>query len=335
MKRFFTRSWLLLSLLAPFGAWAMPYSSLVVFGDSLSDAGNVSLGTGGAIPGAPYFAGRFSNGPNYADDLAVRLGLSNAPSLAGGADYAFGGARTNSHFLGSNFGILGQVNGFVGGLPPADPNALYVVFGGANDIQDAISASLSSGLAAGQSMALAAADNIGSAVQSLAADGALKFLVPNTPNLALVPRVSELGSAAVSAIATNLALLFNNALANKLDALQFNLGIDITRFDTFSVLQDVVDHPGDFGISNVADRCYTGDDLNFSGGGTICANPDQYLFWDGIHPTAQMHQILASGMARALGIPEPGTVFLLLLGLGAIAYARAVTRRGFSPSRLG
>jgi outer membrane lipase/esterase len=322
-----------LSLLVPFGAWAMPYSSLVVFGDSLSDAGNVSLATAGTVPGAPYFAGRFSNGPNYADDLAVRLGLSNAPSLAGGTDYAFGGARTNSQFISPSFGILGQVNGFVSSTPMADPNALYVVFGGANDIQDAIGASVSSGLGTGQSMVLAAVANIGSALQSLAADGALKFLVPNTPNLALVPRVSELGIPPVSAIATNLALLFNSALASELDTLQVNLGIDITRFDTFSVLQDVADHPADYGISNVTDRCYTGDDINFSGGGAICASPDQYLFWDGIHPTAQMHAVLAAGMARALGIPEPGTMLLLLLGLCAITYARIVTRRGFGSGR--
>ena len=45
---------------------AHAYSSLFVFGDSLSDVGNVFLATGGQQPASPYANGQFSNGPIWA-----------------------------------------------------------------------------------------------------------------------------------------------------------------------------------------------------------------------------------------------------------------------------
>ena len=76
-------------------ASAAPYTGLVVFGDSLSDVGNDTIVTGGTFPGPAYYQGRFSNGVNYVDDLAAKLGLpAPTPSVAGGTDYAYGGART-------------------------------------------------------------------------------------------------------------------------------------------------------------------------------------------------------------------------------------------------
>ena len=57
---------------------------------------------------------------------------------------------------------------------------------------------------------------------------------------------------------------------------------------------------------------------------TVCANPDEYLFWDGVHPTARTHEILAREMKRAL-IAEPGT--LVLLGLGLLVIGLVHRRR--------
>src|SRR6478672_780719 len=111
-----TMSWIRLSVLVvlwigvtdPPG-FAGPYTGLIVFGDSLSDTGNDAIATRGAIPGPPYAQGRFSNGPNYVDELAQNLGLSSTPSLAGGTNSAFGGARTNRQSLNPAFSILNQV----------------------------------------------------------------------------------------------------------------------------------------------------------------------------------------------------------------------------------
>jgi phospholipase/lecithinase/hemolysin len=76
---------------------AADFSAMYVFGDSLSDVGNVYLGSSGSEPASPYVGGQFSNGPVWVQDLAARLGLpALTPSLAGGTDYAFGGATTGS-----------------------------------------------------------------------------------------------------------------------------------------------------------------------------------------------------------------------------------------------
>ena len=69
------------------------YSNLYAFGDSYCDVGNIYLATHGLEPAAPYYQGRFSNGPIWLDHVAGFLGLPFKPALEpGGTDYAFGGA---------------------------------------------------------------------------------------------------------------------------------------------------------------------------------------------------------------------------------------------------
>src|SRR5271154_6437922 len=75
---------------------ASAYSTIFAFGDSLSDAGNASIISAGSNPPSPpYVGGHFSNGPTWVEDLSVGLGLGGLkPSLAGGTDFAIGGATT-------------------------------------------------------------------------------------------------------------------------------------------------------------------------------------------------------------------------------------------------
>ncbi len=68
------------------------YDNLIVFGDSYCDVGNIFALTGGAEPAAPYYNGRFSNGPIWLDHVAGFLGVPLKASALGGTDYAFGGA---------------------------------------------------------------------------------------------------------------------------------------------------------------------------------------------------------------------------------------------------
>ena len=80
-------------LLVLFTGPASAFSALYAFGDSLTDTGNVYLAAPG-VPLAPYYNGRFSNGPLWVEGLANNLGLSINPSVGGGTNYAFGGAVT-------------------------------------------------------------------------------------------------------------------------------------------------------------------------------------------------------------------------------------------------
>jgi|SRR5262245_40327239 len=311
------------------------YTNVFFFGDSLTDTGNVNEqyklinpkppGFPAVVPGPPYDpGGRASNGPLYADRLAERLGFDATASLRGGDNYAFGGARTRyeSPFGPPFLGIRDQVNTFISRPGAADSGALYVVWGGANNLQDILLGRTTDLLgnpipSVGQTIG-----DLSSMISDLYGEGARSFLVPNLPNLGLVPRVRELGPLAQGQ-AQLLTTAFDTGLNNALDGLEATLaGIDIIRFDVSSVFNAIVANPPAFGFSNVTNRCYTGDDLTFTGGGTVCANPATFLFWDGIHPTTTAHQLLGDLMLAALAVPEPNVIALLALGLGLMSVRR-------------
>lgn len=314
-------------------ALALPYSNVYVFGDSLSDVGNVQNVYGGlphpppapaVIPGAPYdSAGRASNGPIYVDALAQGLGFSATPSTTGGNVYAYGGARTRYQTMGPSFlGILDQIAQFRANPGDADANALYVVWGGANNLQDIITGKTTDALGNPVPNLAETVADIASGILGLYDEGARRFLIPNAPDLALTPRISEYGLPA-QAGAHMLSLAFNAALSGVLQQLDAaHTDLDIVAFDTYALLNDVIGNPAARGITNTTERCYTGDDLGFSGGGSVCANPDSYLFWDGIHPTSHTHGILGQAMLETLGVPEPGSLPLIAVAIMAIGALR-------------
>src|SRR5689334_16132613 len=122
---------------------AGPFANMVVFGDSLSDIGNISQATPFLIqpktPGPYYWNGRFSNGPIYDETLATGLGLpALVNSAAGGTDYAYGGALTTGSPFPDNLVVKDvddQVNQYTSSHN-GTANTLYVVFAGANDLID-------------------------------------------------------------------------------------------------------------------------------------------------------------------------------------------------------
>ena len=160
------------------------YDNLYVFGDSYCDVGNLFLATGGAEPAAPYYNGRFSNGPLWVDHVAGFLGVPLKPSLLTGTDYAFAGAWVTEAVPipgGSIPSVPQQVRMYLaqhGGK--ADPNALYVLEGGGNDIL---------GTTTGSPEALAYQIALGIATSELLLRqaGARHFVIPDLLNVALLP----------------------------------------------------------------------------------------------------------------------------------------------------
>lgn len=273
------------------------------------------------IPGPPYDPeGRASNGPLYADVLAQGLGFDALASERGGNNFAFGGARTRYQLYGAPYlGIEAQVRAFTSRPGPADPGALYVVWGGTNNLQDIFGGRETD--AAGQPIPDLAGtlSDIDDMLQRLYDEGARHLLVPNAPDLGLAPRVRQRGPEAQAA-ATQLVRRYNAGLSLLLDSFSAtHADADVHRFDSFSFLDRIVRHGADFGFLNTTDPCYTGDDVGFTGGGSVCSNPDTYIFWDSIHPTTRVHALLGQAMLSA--IPEPSSVTLMAIGLLAVMWA--------------
>jgi phospholipase/lecithinase/hemolysin len=284
------------------------YSDLVVFGDSLSDTG-ILFSKIGQPPSPPYYAGRASNGPLAVEYLASSLN-------AGLTNFAEGGATTgltNIYDPGGSVGLVGmlsEVNNYQSTVSTADPTALYILWGGADDFANI------TGLGAGQNAATMAANNLAGEVSTLASLGAKNFLVPNLPDLALIPSVSSQGSAAMF-LAHAITLDFNGKLANALADMRSQTNANIIAFDTFLAVNAVVANPSGFGFTNVTDSC-------LSVSLVPCANPDQYLFWDQNHPTTYAHQLLGDQFAATV-VPLPAAIWLFgsgLLGLIGVARGR-------------
>lgn len=304
---------------------ASPYSGLVVFGDSLSDSGNNAALITGALGGVPqlpitsdgYYskypslAGTYSNGPVWTQYLAQSLGLTLAPSVLGGTNYAFGGAQTGTDgdeplAPGFPFSMRRQLDWYLGASGnAADPNALYIVAGGGNNVRAALEAIAGGADAAAVGAATVAgyAADMAGLVADLKLAGAQHVLVLNTPNFGLTPLAGAMG---VGTEATALSWNMNDALATALS------GSGAAVFDMFGFMTQAVAAGAASGFSNWTNAC---------GAAANACDVDTALFWDGIHPTARGHQQLAAAVL-ATAVPEPATVLLFAAGLAVIALVR-------------
>lgn len=297
-------------------AAAPSFTDLVIFGDSLSDTGNLSIASGGFYPKAgttqPYFGGRFSDGPLWTEYLAIGLGQAAdaAPSLIGGNNYAWAGARTGAG--GSPPGLLDQTSLWAA-TKPADASALYVLVGGGNDMRDArTDAPGTSTLEVNyrKLSAQSAVANLKGSLGILAAHGAKHVLVSNLPNLANTPEAVFLGVTAASADAS----LQFNLLMPSLLSYGASVGLDISFLDLAGITAAVRANPAAYGITDIDHPC-----AGFFGTtGVSCSTS---AFSDNLHPSGRAHQLIAGAAFAALGVtpvPEPESLVLMLAGLAML-----------------
>lgn len=282
-------------VLALAGAPASAFTDLYVFGDSLSDVGNVYSKAFTWVPHPAYWEGRFTNGPVYSELLAARLGLAPLQrSNAGGNNFAHGGAKTDGSGWGLSWvvdDLRVQVDDFVE-QRTADPEALHVVLAGANDFFD------------GQTNPQTPADNIAADLGRLYDAGAREFLVLNLPLLGATPEYNT--NAVLAQTMTDRSEGFNAALESHLVAMEAqHTDAAIYRLDVANLISQLIASPELLGFANVTEPAAPGleaTSLSYDSS-QIVPNPDEYLFWDAVHPTRVAHSLLADAALGAVSSP--------------------------------
>ena len=338
MKRLAAVLGLCISLCAspPVGAALTQLSSLIVFGDSLSDGGNSGLRTqqffndpSVVFPPPPYYNGQYSNGPVAVEYLwnAYNPGSPGGfkPSLAGGTNYAIGGSTSGVQNYNAvrpdvpppvqaafaQYGTAWQLASFAAQPPVFDPaTSLFVVWLFPNDVfyanQTGSLPGVVPGSPGGPDVITNGIANILTTIQTLAQFGAQHFLVPNMADLGMIPAFR--GTPAAPTLSA-ITALFNANLATQLSALDAILPAEIVQFDTAGAFNAVLTNPAAYGFENTTDSCVA----NLASGICNPGNWDKWVFWDEVHPTTATDRILGGMFAAA--VPEPGSLALVALAL--------------------
>lgn len=297
------------------------FTSLTIFGDSLSDAGRAAAAAAAFGQPSPtpaelgYFEGRqFSNDAVWADTV----GQSFAAEGVRVENLAFGGARADNPSTAPTRipDFDEQIDTAVERGAPAGDRALAAVWFGANDLF---------ATTGGQPLAgFAAIEALNAGLGRLQDVGYSDVLVFNLPDLGELPGPREIGSLAQLA-ARGATLAFNAGVANAVDGLL--AGVDAPNaelIDTFALFDDFL-----------ADTDKIVDGQCVTGPGTACDDPDDFVFFDDVHPTGDLHDILAEAALAGIAalpdsvapVPLPAGGILLLGGFAALGGLRVRTRR--------
>jgi phospholipase/lecithinase/hemolysin len=256
---------------------AGPFTGIVVFGDSLSDTGNFAHVTNSDFqvrypgPSFNYTDGRFTDGADTSPAGKAHFGVWHeqlakmftgltpaANSLDGGLNYAYGNATTRdgTSVVGSIGGAVSitiedmgqQVTDYLSRPgQTVDSNALFILWGGADDLFADASAANIAGILT----------RITALANRLAAAGAVHILIPNLPPLGSTP-----GFASQPAVAAQLnaaVATYNAQLAPALNTAQATLTSNgshtqIHQLDAGTLFADMIASPTTHGFADVTDE---------------------------------------------------------------------------------
>lgn len=303
------------------------YTSFWVLGDSLSDPGNFSQASGGVIPGPPYFEGRFSNGPVWADMLAQQYADAGRPV----GNLAFGGAKAAPSATPGPFPIpdlpmqnelfLSAAPGLFGDSP------LVTLWFGGNDI---LEASQVADAAVRRQLMVDAADAIFENALKIGEAGATDFMIFDLGDVGRTPRF-VLFDPDNRQNASDASAEFDKLLRNRVSKLR-EAGYRVIDVDFSGLLDRVANDPAAFGFNDPVTPClFPNQDLATAfGQALVCSQDeeDERVFFDSVHLNTRVHELIADEARAAISaVPLPATLPLLIAALGGVAALR-MRRRG-------
>jgi phospholipase/lecithinase/hemolysin len=300
----------LLFLCFSMNVFAGTFSEMFFFGDSLSDNGNLYQAVKIIPKSPPYYEGRFSNGPVWAEYLGNKFYEKYHTEYQ---IYAVGGATAVYHSPAKGafpYVLKEEVNKYLNERTPKE-DSLFVIWIGGNDYLDEKREEVNE-------LVNDVVDGTIANIKKLIDHGARHFLILDLPNLSAVPYAKTVNDARKERL-LSLTQLHHMKISEAILNLQSEYSaLSFVYMDVYHLFNDLIAHPDVYNakyhlhLTNTADNCWTGgyvykntfpeESLKAAEalGGTICADPDAYLFWDTIHPTVVIHQMLAQMVEEKL-----------------------------------
>ena len=280
-----------LALGAPAGAATVSdYTSFHVLGDSLSDRGNVYRATFGRVPASPpYWRGRFSNGPVWAEHVEGAFAAEDLPT----GNHAWGGAKANRDGdFNPDLAIQARRYRSIDSDRRGE-RSLVALWAGANDIMGSVGGS-DVGIVGRR-----AANAVGGVAGSLRRSGVGDLMIFNMPDLGVLPAYGDRDDLSLSATLGSRA--YNRQLGRQVAGLRA-AGANVTVVNAYGLLAAVIADPTRFGLRNTDTPCLSD--------GERCSprQAAQRAFWDDQHPSRVLHEGLADAALRALAATPASSV---------------------------
>ena len=225
------------------------FDTMIIFGDSMSDNGNLYRFMWNKFPvSPPYFGGRFSNGRLWIEQVfesyfpkEYKEGLQNY--AVGGAGAVFSYKQILPYTLGVELKNYLYWNTY-----GKKETSLYTIWIGANNYIN--------GPTNIEGITDSVVNAIGDTVERIIKHGGDKFLIPNLPDLGRIPQSADMH---IEPLVTELVKTHNRKLAAKVDELKLKYpDATFVYFDIYSFFSGAIDHAQDYGFTNVKDPCYMG-----------------------------------------------------------------------------
>lgn len=323
-------------------ASAQTFSTLYVFGDSLSDVGNktpknFSAYSEDSLEYKYSYGSRWSNGKVWNEYLAEMLDVAvPTNSENGGTNYAYGGGMSGagtSDILGCvdiNRQITGTEKGFAAKGTQFLPTDLVCLWGGANNLFFSLRTMTTKNEELYKTEAKETAQEMGTNINSLISLGAKTIVVMNLPNVGKTP--SDLNDPEGASLDSLFSLTFNEELALQVAKIKAeNANVKIIDIDVYAIFDDILANPSSYGFDDVTSESiaiYQANEDSYATPEEVMANVDtsNVLFWDDVHPSTYGHKAIADAVYASINssIPEPSAYAAIF---GALALAFAVYRK--------